>query len=623
MSLWHELRRRNVFKVAAAYAIVAWLLSQIADLIFPILLLPDWILRAVVAVLLLGFPVAVLLAWAYEVTPDGIKQTESVPLAESIRDLTGRRINYILAVLLVIAVLYIAIENRLPRPRDMDRIPEETPAVALESPPATVTDTPNRLPNSVAVLPFVNLSPNADDAYFAAGVHEQILNELARIRDMSVIARTSVLRYASDPPPVPQIAEELNVETIMEGSVRYSGEKVRVTAQPIDGMTGAHLWTEDYDGDLSDIFAIQTDIATAIASALETELLPAERAQLEQPPTESTAAYALFLEARNLFTATSGDILGAIDLLDRALALDPDFALAYGLRATIRAYTLINSAVVAPSDPTIVTENKRQTLEDADRALALDDTVGYAWLARGLVAQLSWRWLDADEVYARALALEPNNSNILRNYAWLKVFAGEYEEGMRLARRQAELSPNDPLTYTFLNQAAVYSRQWDEALEAALTLAEMAPTNVLNIVVFGHLHRMKNEFEKAAASLRMAEELISSTGGSHTFLPGIIYSYGLIGREQDAMRAFDTYQSTVDHATVGAGDWTMAYLGIRDFDSAYAWLSRAVARAERHELDAGFFALTLVRTNVNDDPVLEQPRFRELRERLGRAANSR
>jgi TolB-like protein len=350
MSFLGEIRRRKMVQVAVIYAVVAWVLVQIVATVEAPLNLPDWVDTLVIVLLAVGFPITLIFSWAFNITRDGVvRETGTAePKVES------------------------ATEDR-----DESRI-------AL-------------LPNSIAVLPFENLSPNPDDAYFSAGVHEQLLNELAKVKDINVIARTSVLQYASNPQPVPEIAKALNVETVMEGSVRYAGEKVRITAQLIDGNSGAHLWTEAYDGDLSDVFAIQTDIATAIAKALEAELLPETRARIRKSPTSSPPAYALFLEAgKYLSTPRQND---ALTLLDRAIELDPEFADAYASKGYVGAWALTTGFVEAPSDRDELQAIEQDAFENANRALAIDDGIGTAWLVRATVNHVTWRWKSAETDY--------------------------------------------------------------------------------------------------------------------------------------------------------------------------------------------------------------------------------
>ena len=271
MSFFGELRRRNVLRVGIAYLAAAWVLIQVVDVVVPNLGAPAWIIQALIFSSALGFPLALLLAWFYEFTPEGIKATAEVAAVEAVK-FTGRKLDFAIIGLLVLAVGVLLVRS----PFD---------------------DQPVVLPNSVAVLPFANMSPNADDAYFAAGMHNTILNELAKLQNMNVIARPSVLQYADGQTPISEIAEALNVETVMEGSVQYADGRILVTAQLIDPVTSAQLWSDNYDREFADIFDIQADIAMNIANALEAELLPAERERIARAPTDSPAAYALYLSA--------------------------------------------------------------------------------------------------------------------------------------------------------------------------------------------------------------------------------------------------------------------------------------------------------------------------------------
>jgi TolB-like protein len=219
MSFWAELKRRNVYRVGVAYAVVGWMLAQVATVFVPALNLPAWLVSAVVLVVVIGFPVALGLAWVYELTPEGLKRTADVAPQQSVTHVTGRKLNYFIIGALVVALAFFVIDDFVLRERPAT--PGAAAAVAAET---------SALPNSVAVLPFVNMSQNPDDAYFAQGVHEEVLNQLAKIRSMNVIARTSVLQYADSKAEIPEIARQLRVKTVMEGSVRYAGDNVRITA---------------------------------------------------------------------------------------------------------------------------------------------------------------------------------------------------------------------------------------------------------------------------------------------------------------------------------------------------------------------------------------------------------
>ena len=299
MSFLGEIRRRKVFQVAVVYAVVAWALVEIVATIEEPLGLPGWVDTLVIVLVIVGLPLALILSWVFDLTPAGVVRT---PELDSSDDGSSEAAT-------------------------SGRVPQEEP-----------------LDNSVAVLPLDNLSPNPDDAYFAAGIHEEILTHLAKIRDLNVIARTSVMQYAGAARPISEIANELRVGAVMEGSVRYAGNRVRVTAQLIEARTGTHLWTDTYDRDLEDIFEIQSDIAKSIAAALKAELLADERRSIEKQPTRFPEAYALYLRAMAILHEHGIGAMGSreqrstvLSYLDQAIQLDSDFALAYVERARVKS----------------------------------------------------------------------------------------------------------------------------------------------------------------------------------------------------------------------------------------------------------------------------------------------
>jgi TolB-like protein len=315
-----ELKRRNVYKVAIAYAVVAWLLMQVASQIFPFFEIPNWAVRFVVLAIIIGFPIALILAWAFELTPEGIKRTEDVDASKSIRHKTGRKLDFfIIAVLLL--VISILLFQRLH--------PNVSPAVSPS------------LEKSIAVLPFENFSEDKAFAFFADGVQDEILTDLAKIADLKVISRTSVMQYKNvSTRNLPEIAQALKVAHVLEGSVQRSGSRVRVSAQLIDARNDTHVWVEKYDRDLADVFAIQSEIAQKIADQLQAKLSLKEKAAMAERPTSDLAAYDLYLRAKELFYEVTSsrekeDYLKAVQLLDQAVARDPTFLLAYCLLARV------------------------------------------------------------------------------------------------------------------------------------------------------------------------------------------------------------------------------------------------------------------------------------------------
>jgi TolB-like protein len=270
-----ELKRRNVYKVAIAYAVVAWLLMQIATQTFPFFEIPNWMVRAVILLLLLGFPIAVILAWAFELTPEGIKRTEDVDLSKSVRRKTGRKLDFFIIAVLLLVIGFLLFQRLHPN---------VSPAVS------------SALEKSIAVLPFDNLSRDPDNAYFSDGIQDEILTKLAGIGDLKVISRKSTAKYKSTPEDLKTVARELGVATVLEGSVQRAGDKVRVNVQLLDAHADTHLWAKSYDRDLKDVFAVESEVAQEIADTLRAKLSPGQSDVLATAPTRDTEAYDLFLK---------------------------------------------------------------------------------------------------------------------------------------------------------------------------------------------------------------------------------------------------------------------------------------------------------------------------------------
>ena len=448
MSFFGELRRRNVVKVAVAYAIVGWLLVQIADTFFPALQLPDWTVTLVAGLVILGFPLALILSWAYELTPEGVKKSHEVGATESITHVTGRKIDFAIIGGLLAAVGFLLI-NYVFIDDDQEAIVQETVSPASEAEIralAVVEEQREFLPNSVAVLLCDNLSPNPDDAFFAASIHEEILNQLMKIRSLTPIARTSVLQYANDPPPVSQIAEELRVESVMECSVRYAGDAVLVTAQLIDPETNLHLWSDTYPGDRSDVsamFEMQADIAMNIANALQAEFSVAEQASLLRQLTDSPAAYELFMRALRERGREA-----TLSLLMQAIDLDPEFAAAYGRIARSTAASLVQSFGNPAVEPGERVRLESEVRRAVDQALRLDPNPVFA-SASALIDMYYWNWAEADQAFERALETSPNNTSVLLTLARLRSFQGMHEDAIEFMQRVVQLNPNGgvPTTY--------------------------------------------------------------------------------------------------------------------------------------------------------------------------------
>ena len=304
--LFVELKRRNVYKVAIAYAVVAWLLMQIASQIFPFFEIPNWAVRLVVLLLVIGFPVALILAWAFELTPEGLKRTE---FADELPKKAPRNRAWIYVVIIAGAIsVGLFFVGRYTAPNK-----QGTPAEVVTK--------------SIAVLPFENLSYDPDNAYFADGIQEEILTRLSKIADLKVISRTSTQRFKSTPDNLLEIAKQLGVANILEGSVQRSADQVRVNVQLIKAATDTHLWADTFDRKVTDVFAVESEIAKAVADTLQAKLSGAEQSAIAARPTENSEAHELYLKGRYFFAKrTVDDIKRAIDYFNQAIAKDPNYA---------------------------------------------------------------------------------------------------------------------------------------------------------------------------------------------------------------------------------------------------------------------------------------------------------
>src|SRR5437870_94191 len=380
-----ELKRRNVYKVAVAYAVVGWLLVQVTTQVFPIFEIPNWALRLIVFAIVIGFPIALVIAWAFELTPEGIKRTEDVGLAASARQPRKHAWIFVVIVGAALSVGLFFIGRYTGRD----------------------TASPSELPaKSIAVLPFDNLSRDPDNAYFAEGVQDEILTRLAKVADLKVISRTSTQRFKSAPSDLRDIAKQLGVMNILEGSVQKANDQVRVNVQLINALTDAHLWADTYDRKLIDIFSVESEIAKTIAETLQAKLTGSEKQMMAAAPTTDTTAYELYHKGRSLWEKRSGDnIPKAIAFYEQAIARDPNYALAYaGLSS---AYIL--SPFYTGADRR---EANSKAKEAALKALGLDPNLAEAHLALGKVLFFSEIDLaGATREYKRAIELKPNDAD--------------------------------------------------------------------------------------------------------------------------------------------------------------------------------------------------------------------
>jgi TolB-like protein len=613
---WAELRRRNVVRVGAVYLASGWLVSQVGDIVAQAFDAPGWPMRMLLVLLAVGFPVALIVAWLFELTPDGLKLTDQVAPEASTAHETGRSLDRVLVLMIGILIVVLVVDRwLLPAPGAAPAAVQATELAPLAAGPSATPVSPagpatarQRLANSVAVLPFENLSPRQEDAYFAAGIHEEILNYLAKLRSLNVIARTSMARYANTEKSIREIADELNVETVMEGSVRYAGDRVRVTTQLIDADSGAHLWSEAYERDFEDIFAIQADIAMSVANALNATFSPEEQRQIERRPTVDPGAYALYLHVSDIASrGNQGPQMEA--LLDQIIARDPEYAAAYGFKANLYANLLINTTYGSAGD---MARMEGLARENAARALALEPNDAAANSALVLVDVFQWRWAEARDRYERQYR---ETGRPPTYYHWFQSWTGRRTEAIESAERSVALNPLDWASHWFLGIVSLYAGEHDAAAAAFRRGIELAPTLSLQHAWLAEAEIARGNSEVAFNELRLAEELLGTNRVIISLLD-ILYGYGRIGRGADAERLFAEVQQQSATQEIGAGGWASAYLAIGDQARALEWLRVGAERAREKKLDQGFFTLMNIRMNPTADPVLEQPEFVAVREAL-------
>jgi TolB-like protein/Tfp pilus assembly protein PilF len=480
MSLFEELKRRNVAKVAVLYIVAAWLLLQVTDVLSSLLPVPEWTGSLVFVLLVIGFPLVLIFSWIYELTPEGIKREKDVDRSQSITGETGHKINILIIVLLVLAIATVLLDRLIPHeaPLVEQATVEETEPVETEEPadPAAMVAQKFAPPadRSVAVLPFVNMSGNPENEYFSDGLTEELLNVLAKMDGLRVAARTSSFRFKGEVGDPAEIGQALNVNHLLEGSVRQSGDRIRITAQLINASDGYHLWSETYDRTLDDVFAIQDEISRAVASALEVRLLGGpDAASPVRVATRDMDAYNAYLKGTQLLAGSGVDTYREAEaLFEEALRLDPDFAAAHAGLA--RAWVdLANWGTLN------VQETLPKVQEQIDKALAIDPQLPDAWVLKAWIRY----WRDpvrrdragTAENLRQALELEPGNVRASEWLAFVLAQMGERDEAVEVLDQAIKRDPLSVALRLQMGQILEILTRFEEA-EASYHLAvDLAP----------------------------------------------------------------------------------------------------------------------------------------------------
>ncbi len=596
-----ELQRRNVTRMAMLYVVAAWLLLQVADVGISTLGLPEWSGRMVLLLLGLGFPVALVFAWVYELTPEGIKRESDVPPAESVVGQTARKLNVAIIVLLVIAIAAIALDRLVPGAPS----PADTAATQPESSPPAAADTaamvavpmqPPVTETSIAVLPFIDMSPGRDNEYFSDGLTEELLNSLVKIRALQVAGRTSSFAYKGRDLDMRVIGDELGVAHLLEGSVRKAGNRLRITAQLIKVADGYHLWSETYDRELTDVFAIQSDIADHVVEALQVTLLGEDAARMRAGGTTDVDAFSDYLQGIYLINQGSREesVRAAVAAFDRALTRDPAFVDAWvALGATVshmnanawespeRAWARIEEAA---------TEARRHAPQLAGGYMLESFMHGYR----------DRRWIEAIESMRRAVALEPGNANLLFNYSTLVSQMGLHEEGVRAAQRAVELEPTNLTYQVYLGRGLQFAGRCPEAEVVFRRVIERDPKFPRARYYAGVCSYLAGDHQ-AALALFEAEPLPWMRRSGR---PLALHK---LGHTEEAQAALD--ELVADHGDAAA--FQKAEIAAQWSDNELAFLSLARAFEAR---DAG---LNLLLVSPLLAPLRDDPRYLQMVERMG------
>src|SRR6266536_439046 len=568
-----ELKRRNVYKVAVAYAVVSWLLIQAASIFFPAFDAPPWVMKVFIIVIIFGFPVALVVAWAFELTPEGIKRTEDLD-----RTPQQQSRNHAWIFVVIIAGAMSAGLFFLGR---FTAANKQSGLAGLQT-------------KSIAVLPFESLSEDKSNAYFAEAIQDEILARLSKIADLKVISRTSTQKYKSAPDNLREIAKQLGVANVLEGSVQKAADQVRVNVQLINALNDTHLWGDIYDRKLTDIFAVESDIATTIADTLQAKLSGAEKQLITAQPTSDLTAYELYLKGRSLWGKRSGDNLPkAIAFYEQAIARDPNYALAYAGLA--EAYVILPFyTATAPQDA----NPKAKTA--ALKALQLDERLAEAHTALGLLLCID----DLDMAgsiseFQRAIPLNPNYATAHHWYGNGPLLAlGRFEEAVAEGKRAIELDPLSPIINADLGKNLYNARRYDEAIAQLRKTLEIDPTFYYTHYNLGIALQLKGDVLAAIAEYTKAQQL-----SDDLFVQVLLAAAKAQSGDKDAAIQMLAELEELSRHRYVSSDWRcVLYLSLGNREKAIRWLEQGIA-------DHDGVHITWIKVDPFLDPLRGDPRF--------------
>ena len=576
-----ELKRRNVYKVAVAYAVVGWLVIQVSSTVLPTFHAPEWVVQTLMVLVALGFLIALVIAWAFELTPEGLKRTEDVDLAVPRRAKSHAWIYTVVIGAAVSVALFF-----------LGRYTAQTTPTPRQSEAAT---------KSIAVLPFVNMSADKNDEYLSDGMTEELINVLAKVPGLRVPGRTSCFAFKgkNEGNIFRKVGDQLHVGTVLEGSVRKAGEKLRVTAQLINVSDGYHLWSKDYDGDVKDILNFQSNVAEQVVQALQVQLGTEAARALSKKPTENAEAYRLYLLGRYHFAKfTRAGWTNAIHYFEQALQIDPAYTLAYcGLADT---YGWAGGQTLPGR------EAWAKEMEFARKALALDPNLAEAHLSMGTALYSVLGPYASKKELDRAVELNPNLALAYDQYGWTFAEMGRFDDAIAAEKKALELDPLNTFLNTDLAFFLYWARRYEEATTQIRKTLELDPNNAFAhsilgwcLIEKGNKAEAKAEFQKAT-SLDDLPWYISSLG----------YACAANGDRAKAEQILQDLEELSKQRYVSPANRAAVYLGLGEKEKALDWLEKAY-----EDRDPIFWWID---GDQLYDSLRNEPRFQALVEKIDR-----
>ncbi len=591
---WQELKRRKVIQVIIVYATAAFVILELVDIITEPLRLPEWTVAFIIVLLCVGFIIAVILSWIYDVGPEGVKKTESIEVAKEQEPPSvpvKKRVKVsgvIIAVLIVAVLIVVAVILAYPKIFRKDKFE------GIRDPDGKI---------SIAVLPFVDMSPNKDQEYFCEGMAEEIINALSHITDLRVVARTSAFSFKGKNMDIREIGKKLNVEAILEGSVRKSGDNLRVTAQLINIEDGYHLWSEKYERKLEDVFAIQDEISLAIVDKLKVKLLSSEKNELVKRYTENKEAYTLFLKGRYYWNRRSEvGFSEAFGFFERAIEIDPDYALAYAGMAD--CYCMLSIHLARP-EPFI-----RKGRIAAEKALSIDETLAEAHASLGFIKlTYDWDWLGSERSFKQAIHLNPRYPTANNWYAVLLSILDRHDEAIYYMMQAWEYDPGSPIINRDLAVIYAWAGEYQKALNQLLFTIDMDPGFAPAYFFMGNVYFWMKEYDLAIEYYKKVREM---TGEFFDIIGVMSFAYAKLGNYEAAIGELNRLDSLAKtQEDTRAFEYSLVYAGLKNKDKVFEWLDIAY---KNHEFGV---ALMGCEAELWFGDLLQEPRFKDFLTKIG------